>query len=342
LRIDTVLGEVDIEEIERVLPHEHLLSFVPGPWLLGGPPRGSEEDVLYDHAVDLAVEQLEAVREFGFNLILDLSPYGVVGRNESGSNSSLFAEISRRSGVHICLGTSVYLEAFSPEWLRSLSRDEIAALFIRDLTAGIAQSSVRASVIGEQATGLDEITDFERRCLLAACDAHKETGAPIFTHTTHGSMALEQIDIFSKEGIQLDKVVIGHMDIQPDREYTAKVLNSGASVALDTIGKQYWEFFLAPKTTPDEEGEFNSRFYYRSDESRLELLLYLIDQGFLDQILLAQDLTGAEAYLNPSTHGSWGLNYLARVFLPALLDLGISEEQITALTRENPLRMLSR
>lgn len=342
MKIRTVLGEVDIEEIERVLPHEHLLSFVPGPWLLGGQARGSKADNFDNHVVDLAVQQLEAVRECGFNLILDLSPYGVVGRDESGSNSSLLTEISRRSGVHICAGTSVYLEAFSPEWLRSLSRSEIATLFIRDVSAGIGKTSVRASVIGEQATGLDEITDFERMCLLAACDAHKETGVPIFTHTTHGSMALEQIEIFSKEGIELDKVVIGHMDIQPDREYTAKVLNSGVSVALDTIGKQYWEFFLSPKTTPDEEGEFDSRFYYRSDESRLELLLYLVNQGFLEQILLAQDLTGAEAYLNPLTHGSWGLNYLARVFLPALLNRGLSEKQITTLTRENPLRMLAR
>lgn len=341
MHVDTVLGEVAVADIQRVLPHEHLLSLVPGPWLIGGPLSQDQRAGIESHLVDLAVQQLMAVRQNGFNFVLDLSPYGVVGRDETGANSALLAEISHRSGVHIGLGTSIYLEAFAPEWLRTLSREEIARLFVRDLHDGMAQTSVRACVIGEQATGLDEISNFARRCLLAACDAHKETGAPIFTHTTHGSMALEQIEIFCGERVDLKNVVIGHMDIQHDRLYTKQVLDSGVSVALDTIGKQYWEFFLGPKKTPLKEGEFPGRFYFRSDESRLNLLDYLVAEGHLEQILLAQDLTGAEAYLNPLTHGTWGLNYLDQVFLPALRDRGFSESQINVLTRENPLRMVA-
>jgi phosphotriesterase-related protein len=130
------------------------------------------------------------------------------------------------------------------------------------------------------------------------------------------------------------------MDIQPDSAYTRRVLDSGVSVAFDTIGKQYWEFFLTPKSTPQHEGELPARFYFRSDESRMELLLELIDEGFARRILLAQDLTGAEAYVNPTTHGTWGLNYLGGFFLPRLRERGVSEEDIDTLTRANPLELL--
>lgn len=337
MHVKTILGPVDVDSISGVLPHEHLLSLTPGPWHIGGPHSPVEER---EHVIDLAATQLQAIGRCGFNTVVDLSPYGVVGRDAMATNVELLAEISQRSQVHIVLGTSIYLEAFSPEWLRQLSRAEIAKLFIRDLTEGMGGTTLRAAVLGEQATGLHEITEFEKRCLLAACDAHKETGATIFTHTTHGSMALEQIEIFRAESVGLESVVIGHMDIQPDSNYTRRVLDSGVSVAFDTIGKQYWEFFLTPKSKPQYEGELPARFYFRSDESRMDLLLELIEEGFVRQILLAQDLTGAEAYMNPTTHGTWGLNYLGGSFLPRLRERGVSDVDIDTLIRSNPLALI--
>lgn len=337
MSIETVLGPLEPEAITRILPHEHLLSLTPGPWLIGGSSSPALED---EHKINLAVELLRTLEASGFNTVFDLSPYGVVGRDEKGANVALLAEISKRSNVHIVLGSAVYLERFSPSWLRNLSRQELSKLFVRDLTEGMGGTSIRAAVLGEQATGLDEISEFERRCMQAACDAHKETGAPIFTHTTHGSMALEQLEIFGAEGIPFSQVVIGHMDIQPNALYTKQVLESGASVAFDTIGKQFWEFFLQPKNTPDTEGEFSARYYFRSDESRLDALEQLIRGGFVNQILLSQDLTGAEAYMNPSTHGTWGVNYLAASFLPRLKQRDVSEAEIDVMTRINPLRLL--
>lgn len=337
--VDTVLGPVASDSIRGVLPHEHLLSLSPGPWLIGGPSSLGEESA---HYIDLAVGQLQTISRFGFNMVVDLSPYGVVGRDAFATNVHLLAEISRRSNVHIVLGTSIYLEEFTPGWLRQLSREDLAKLFIRDLTQGMGGTSYRATVLGEQATGLDEITEFEKRCLLAACDAHKETGASIFTHTTHGSMALDQVEIFRAESVPLDSVVIGHMDIQPDSDYTRRVLDSGVSIAFDTIGKQFWEFFLTPKGAPQQDGELPARFYFRSDESRIDLLLDLVNEGFVHQVLLAQDLTGAESYMNPTTHGTWGLNYLGGSFLPRLREKGLSEEHAETLTRTNPLELLGR
>src|SRR3546814_3851803 len=78
---------------------------------------------------------------------------------------------------------------------------------------------VAAGIYGEQATGLEEITPHEEKCLRAVARAHRRTGLAISTHTTHGTMGLEQLDILAEEGADLDRVVIGHMDIQPDPDY---------------------------------------------------------------------------------------------------------------------------
>src|SRR3546814_17173324 len=90
--------------------------------------------------------------------------------------------------------------------------------------------------------------------LRAVARAHRRTGLAISTHTTHGTMGLEQLDILAEEGADLDRVVIGHMDIQPDPDYVRQVLASGASVAFDPIGKQLWDFMLGPPSdVPEDE-----------------------------------------------------------------------------------------
>ena len=74
-QVMTVLGPVASADLGRVMPHEHLLSLTPGPWLTGG---------TRDDSLDRAVDALAGLRDLGFGTIVDLSPYGVVGRDENG------------------------------------------------------------------------------------------------------------------------------------------------------------------------------------------------------------------------------------------------------------------
>ncbi|WP_200807851.1 phosphotriesterase [Demequina sp. NBRC 110056] len=332
--VQTVLGPVDPATLGRVMVHEHPLSLAPGPWTTGG---GDVDE----HAIALAASALAPLLDHGIDVVVDLSPYGVVGRADHGENIELLAEVSRRSGVHIVAGTSVYLEAFSPAWTVDAGLDAMAERMSADLTRGIAGTAVRAGVLGEQATGLGAITPHEDKCLRAAARAHLRTGAAIMTHTTHGTMALEQVAILRDEGADLSRVVIGHMDIQPDIDVLAAVLEMGACLALDTIGKQHWDFFLAPQPTPETDGEYGKRGYFRSDLSRARILAELWRRGYGDQILLAQDLTGAEVSLNPTTHGQWGYAYLPAVFLPLAMEHGLPPEAADTLLRSTPLRLLT-
>ncbi len=331
--VQTVLGPVPADALGRVMVHEHLLSLVPGPWLSGGSS---------DDRVDLAVRALSSLAAAGVGTVVDISPYGVVGRDDDGSNAALLRQIARKSGLHIVSGTAVYLEAYSPRWALDATLPELTARFIADATTGIGESGVVAGVFGEQATSLGEITPHEEKCLRASARASRETGLGIMTHTTHGTMAHEQVDILSAEGVDLASVVIGHMDTQLSVDFVRSVNDRGVNVAIDTIGKQTWEFFVGPPEADPADGEFVKHAFHRSDAKRADLVAALVQDGRTETIFLASDLTGAEVWMNPDTHGRQGYNYLVDVFVPLLLERGVTEEQCETMLVGNPARLLGR
>ncbi len=334
--VQTVLGPVDPAGLGRILHHEHLLALTPGPWLSGGRPALRDED-----QVARAVEALSGLRALGFGTVVDLSPYGVVGRDADGANVALLQEISRRASIHVVAGTSVYLEAFSPAWAVRASVEEMTERFVSDVTQGIGGTSVRAGVLGEQATSLGTITPHERKCLVAAGRAAQQTGLTLITHTTHGTMALEQIELLEAEGVDPARIVIGHMDTHPETEYVLQVAARGVTVALDTIGKQTWDFRVEPEPPDPPDGEFGKRAYRRSDHVRAARIAALVAAGFRDQVLLSHDLTGEEVYLNRQTHGQWGYTYLATSFAALLSEHGVSTADLDVMLRENPARLLA-
>ncbi|OZM75461.1 phosphotriesterase [Pseudonocardia sp. MH-G8] len=332
--IQTVLGPVDAAGVTGILPHEHLLSLTPGGWLSGG--GTSDED-----QVTTAVGALRGLRELGIDTVVDLSPYGVVGRDVDGANVTLLRRIAELSGLHVVTGTAVYLESFSPAWARDATLSEMTRRLVDDATVGIGGSTITAGVLGEQATSLGRITPHEEKCLRASARAHRETGLALCTHTTHGTMALEQIEILRQERVLLDRVVIGHVDTHPDTDYVRTILATGVMIAFDTIGKQHWDFRVDPIDPDQPDGAYRKDAYKRADHTRADRIATLVAAGFVDQILLSHDLTGSEVYLNPDTHGFWGYSYLARRFTPMLRDRGVTQPQLDTMTRTNPTRMLT-
>lgn len=325
--VQTVCGSVSPEQLGRVLPHEHLLSLLPGPWLTGG--RG-------DPRTDVAVEALRTLPGFEFSAVVDLTPYDILGHDPTA-----LREISQRSGIHIIAGAATYLDAYLPDWARQADLEEMRRRFVHDATVGFGESGVKAGILGEQATGLNVITPNEEKCLRAAAQAHLETGLALNTHTTHGTMALEQIQILREERADLSRVVIGHMDIQHDPAYVRRVLDTGVSIAFDTLGKQLWDLVLAPLPSDHPEGEFAKRAYRRPDEARLAELASLVADGYAPQILLSTDMTGHEAYLNPGTHGRLGYSFLAEDIMPRLNLLGVHDRAVKQMIIDNPARLLT-
>jgi phosphotriesterase-related protein len=335
--MQTVLGPVDPDLAGRVLMHEHLLCLLPGPWQSGG-PRGQE--AFAEEQVAVAVSALSGLAAHGVGTVVDVSPYGDAGRDPAGANVTLLQEISRRSGLHVVAGTATYREEFSPDWVRQASAEVLTARFIADATTGIGGTGVRAGLLGEQPTSEGRVTAHEERGLRAAARAHLATGLAISTHTTHGTMALEQIAILREEGADLTRVVIGHLDQQPDLDYVRRVLHHGVTVAFDSVGKQVWDVRVAPGGAGEPDGEFAKKAIRRADAGRARRLARLAAEGYAGQIVLSHDLVGVQVPMNAGTHGRWGYRYLSAVFLPLLESQGVTRAQIEQMMGANPKRIL--
>lgn len=345
--IQTVTGPIASTDAGRIMHHEHLMSLIPGPWPSGGAVSVTEpaaqQGLLDADEVAVAVGALKELGGLGFKTVVDLSPYGVVGRDAHAKNLGVLKKIAEGSGLHVVAGSSMYLETFAPAWAKELDEEGLRKRFVKDATVGIGDSGIKAGIFGEQATGLGAISPFEARALRAAAKASKDTGLSLTTHTTHGTMALEQVDLIAAAAGKehLGRVLIGHMDIQTELDYQKRVLDSGVSIAFDTIGKQFWDFVLAPVPDNPPEGPMAKMAYYRADVSRADRVAELVNAGYVEKILLSQDLTGPEIYLNPKTHGQWAFSYLGEVFVPMLKARGVSDAHIDTMLKTNPVRLLT-
>jgi phosphotriesterase-related protein len=239
-----------------------------------------------------------------------------MGPADYGRSIEDLAWIAQRSPVNLILTTGHHKDLIAAPYLGSKSADDIAAASIADVFDGIDGTGVRAGVI-KAGTSRDQITDLERRVLIAAAVAQQATGAPISTHTEDGTMAIEQVDTLVRSGARADKIIIGHMDSRlDDLAYLISVLETGVFISFD-------------------------RFHNRkraADEERAEALFQLAEAGFVDQLLISGDIS------RKSTHtgygGSPGFEHLLDHVPLTLMEAGFNAPAVRRLLVDNPARAL--
>lgn len=82
-------------------------------------------------------------------------------------------------------------------------------------------------------------------------------------------MGLEQLALLQAHGVDLSRVTVGHCDLKDNLDNILKMIDLGAYVQFDTIGK-------------------NS---YYPDEKRIAMLHALRDRGLLNRVMLSMDIT---------------------------------------------------
>jgi phosphotriesterase-related protein len=78
-----------------------------------------------------------------------------------------------------------------------------------------------------------------------------------------------------------------------------------------------------------------------SDERFLELILKMLEAGFVDQLLLSHD----RGWYDPSKPGGGTVKpytYLSEVFLPKLRAAGVDADTVRKLTQDNPFAAFAR
>lgn len=310
----TVLGPIAATELGVTASHEHIFA--------DSTSNRKDMDTRLSE-FDTALEELLAFKKAGGDALVEVTTI------DMGRDADRLAELSAAAGVKIIAATGFYKGNYSPGGARQIETwnylpnsfrqagvEELTELFIQEVSQGIAGTQVHVGIIGEIGTSYQSILDDEVKVFRAAARANRETGVPISTHTTLGTMGWEQVMILKDEGADLSHVLLSHMDLASDGSYHTELARQGVFLGFDTAGKEK----------------------YQSDSRRVELIQGLVEQGFEDQIVISCDI-GRRSQMR--RHGGYGYAYLFTKFVPRLEAAGIEQAVIHKFLVDNPRRLLA-
>jgi phosphotriesterase-related protein len=335
----TVLGPIAASAMGVTLPHEHLfIDFT----VMFKEPESARERALARQPVSL--ENLAWVRRnFSSNLDnLRLAEESVIRdeillfRDAGGrtlvdpTNRGLsrdpqaLARVSRATGLHVIMGSGYYVAASHPPDMDAKSVDDVAREIVADVTTGVAETGIRAGFIGEIGT-THPWTDNERKVVRAAVLAQQETGAPLMIHPgRHERLPLEIADAVRREGGDLRRTIMCHVE--------RTIVDRGALLELAATGVylEYDLFGLETSYYP-----YNPAFDMPNDGERMRQILFLIERGHGEQILMSHDI----AYKHCLTRwGGHGFHHLLVSVIPRLRQKGADDRTIQTLLVDNPRR----
>jgi phosphotriesterase-related protein len=303
MAILTVCGPVEADQAGYTLSHEHLLCDL---W----PFVRSYDAILDDES--LAIRELGAYHQAGGRTLVDVTSGGL------GRNPNALRRISAASGVHVVMGAAWYRETVYPSCVYELDSAALAEYIVKEITVGVDGTDVRAGVIGEIGTERKFITPAQERVFRASARASLRTGASIVTHTTHfGELALEQIALLREEGVQPERIIISHLGDRFEGSNLLAIAEKGVYLSIDNIGY--------------------AGNGYPGDEVRAVNVKMLVKEGHLAQILLGGDVC-MKTHLH--AYGGKGYDHVPAKFLPLLRQIGISVDELHAMTVVNPARAL--
>lgn len=251
------------------------------------------------------IEEFKKLYENGVRNITEVTNIGM------GRDVNYIKEVSEKSGINVICATGFYKEPFYPEFIYEKNEKELSEIMKNDILKGIDGTDIKAGIIGEIGSSKDIITETELKVFKSAIIAHLETGVPITTHTSLGTMGHEQVRLFKEYKVNTDKIVIGHVDLSGNVEYILEMLYNGVYVEFDTIGKNN----------------------YLADDIRIEMLKEIEKRELIDRVFLSMDITRKS---NMEYKGGIGYNYIFNVFIPKLKEAGIKENSIEKMLKINP------
>ena len=307
-RVMTVSGPIPPEKLGFTLPHEHTRIAL---WHIE--KRWDYWELAADE--DLITEELRDFRRRGGGTLVDLTLDGV------GRDPHRLRRLASASGLNIVMGCGWYRGAHYPveALIDRRSVDDLADGIAREFADGVGDTGIRPGIIGEIGTDKPWISALEERVHRAAARASVRTGMAITTHGVQSDVGLAQLRIFTEEGVDPGRVVIGHADSHLDLDFYLAVLDAGASLQFDFLGHRFGvEEALEPRL--------------------VETIVELLERGFASQLLLSQDVCHDRQL---KANGGFGYAYLQQHFLPTLRTAAVGEGEIRTMTIENPARILT-
>lgn len=344
MSIQTVTGTIEIEDMGITLPHEHMFIDLQNQFTGFADP---EKDAISKQAVrinnlgrlrlnpyaikdnlvldnmEIAVNETLLFKNAGGRTIVDCTSLGIKRQADK------LKALSLRTGVNIIAGSGYYTQDTHPAEMENWKAEEIAEGIVCDFVKGIDETGVKAGIIGEIGTSKD-ILPQERKNLRAAAIAFRQLNAPVYIHTyPWGQTGLDAVDTLIKGGVDPGKIVLCHIDVEPNLNYIEALLNRGVYVEFDNFGK---EFVI----DPSERG-FAGGIFIR-DLERVRIISQLVKKNYTDRILITNDICLKSMLCS---YGGWGYAHILKNVIPLMKSEGLPHEEIDRIIKDNPVAVFA-
>jgi phosphotriesterase-related protein len=313
-QVETARGPVELDELGATLMHEHVFVLneeirrnYPGYWA-------------EDERVDDAVARLTGLAGRGCTAIADPTVLGL------GRDIGRISAIAGQIDLHIIVATGLYTYNDVPLYFQYRGAedpggpgDPMTAMFIGDLTEGIAGTGIKAAFL--KCAIEEEMTLGVRRVLRAVAHAHQETGAPVMVHTHPGSRSgLAALEVLRAGGVDPARVLLGHSGDTAELEHLTELADTGALLGMDRFGLD----ILLPA------------------EQRIATVAALCERGYAGSMVLSHDASCYIDWFTPEQIAAfapnWHYEYLFDTVLPALRERGVTDAQIQTMLVDVPRR----
>lgn len=292
--VRTVSGDVAPDSLGVTYAHDHLFCV---------PPLYKEKGV-----ADFLIDDLEAS-------IADVGLFTAAGGQavydataiDYGRDPTALKAIADRTGIKI-IATAGFNKAIMwpgqmagqgctfGQWIDRHDRRAIRDHVVQEVITGLDGTTVKGGVV-KFGTGYNTISAAEDKVMRAVFDAHKETGAPLHSHTEMGTLVLEQLAIVKQEAVDPTRLTIAHLDRNPDPWVHAKAAATGAFLCFDGI----------------------SRVKYHPESVLIDCILKLVRRGHERQILIGGDIARRTMFRNYG-EGGLGLGYILESWVPRFIE----------------------
>ena len=271
----------------------------------------SDNYVLSDE--HLACTEVNEFKKYGGNTIVDVTSIGL------NRDPKALRRLSETTGLNIVMGTGYYQPVYHPENMDDRSVDGLTDDIVSDVVIGVADTGIRAGLIGEIGVNGNPIIPNEVKSIAAASRASRLTGAAISFHMGPGTNRHETLNIAVDQGAALDRIILGHSDeIASDLELMLSLLERGVYIEFDHMGR---------------ETALGTPF----GELAKTAMTHLVAAGHENRILLSHDVC---MKIHLKHYGGNGYSFIPEKFLPYLLEKGISSTQINKFMVDNPAKIL--
>ncbi len=307
-QIMTVSGLISAEELGTCLPHEHIIS------RFGEDPKDFT-NYNYEKSIAEIVPYLRHMKKIGCTSIMCCTV------RYFGRDAKLLQKISKASTIHIITNTGFYGAAndrYIPKFAFENNTDKIAQIWIDEFNIGIDNTGIRPGFVK---VGIDSgpMSEIDTKLVRAGAICHRETGMVMQVHTGNNLPAVKkQLDILKSEGVAPNAWIWIHAQSVKSNEDLLYAAEKGAWISLDALRTvNYYEQRSKISITV---------------ERHLELLKFLREHGYLNQILLSHD-----GSLYPQEGKSKrSFETLFTTFIPMMKSAGFSESEIHQLICVNP------